>query len=367
MTLIVILACAGLFYLLQLLLYKSVWGRGLEAELDLGEDRYLFEGESITVTETLINDKWLPLPWVYFKYKLSGNGKPLIYQSDMFSIANRRRIRRKRPFRLSERGVYTVDEVNLVSHDLFLTRTFAKNLPVSPGTVTVYPRLLSADEFPLSPQQLSGDIIARRLFPEDPFLFKGIRDYEPGDSFKDINFSASARSLEWKVNRHETTVSEEVCLFLGMDKSTRYYDPVVYEQALRIAGTLCAFYEREGIPVSLYSNGLDSLQGGPIEVEPGCSEEHIYTVLASLARLDTEREEGSISNEMRKAASSQATQYVLITPAYRHGVREAYETLREQAPDSLWIMPVTVAENRDPYFEPGSWRDSLPGFFFWVV
>ncbi len=369
MTIIVILAAAGLFFLLQRFLYRRLWARGLEPEIGLGRDRCIFEGEAIEVEETLINDKWLPLPWVYFKFKLSANGRPAVYQSDMFSIANRHRIRRKRSFKLPSRGVYQITDVTLVSHDLFLSETFSKEYPAGPGTVTVYPRLLNADEFELSYEQLTGDIVARRFSLEDPYLFKGIRDYAPSDSLKNINFKASARSMEWKVNMHETTVSQNVRLILGMDKATRYYDPVVYEQGLRIAVTLASLYEQAGIPVSFWSNGADSLDGGAVSVDAGCGEDHIYTILTAAARIDAEHEEGSVTDELSRAALSAGanTQYVLVTPAYRQGVREAFEALREVSATAMWIMPVTVAENSDPYFEPGGWRGTLPGFFFWVV
>ena len=369
MPIVITLAAAGALFLLQQLLYKLLWSKGLFASVDLGRDRYIFEGEKIEVEETLVNDKWLPLPWVYFKFQLSNNGKPAIYQSDMFSIANRRRIRRKRRFTLPARGVWTIGEVDLVSHDLFLSRTYSKVDRTYPGSVTVYPRLIDADEMQLSYEQLSGDIVSRRFSLEDPYLFKGIRDYQPTDPMKSVNFRASARTGDWKVNVHETTVSQRVCLIVGMDKSTRYYDPVVYEQALRIAGTLAALYERRGVPVSLWSNGADSLQGTATEVEAGCGEDHIYDILGALARMDAEHEEGSSVEKLEQLAAEpeRDTQYVLISPAYRRGMREAYEALHAAADSTLWIMPITVAESGDTYFEPHNWPEEVPNFRFWIV
>ena len=95
MPLLILLAATGLLFLLQRKIYEKYWARGLDVKVDLGRDRYIFEGDSIHMEEELSNNKLLPLPWVYVKYQLSGNGKPKIYASDMFSILFRQRIRRK--------------------------------------------------------------------------------------------------------------------------------------------------------------------------------------------------------------------------------------------------------------------------------
>lgn len=369
MPILVMAAAAGLLYLLQLALYKRRWDKGLDCELDLGADRYIFEGDSIEIEETLENRKRLPLPWVYFKFALAANGKPTVFHSDMFSLRNFTRIRRKRKIRLDQRGLYTVSEIDLVSHDLFLSRTFSKVMNKHPQSVTVYPRLINRDEWPVAFEALTGDSIARKIFPEDPYLFKGIRDYQSTDSVRNINFKASARTGEWKVNLHETTTSQKVCILLGMDKAARYYDPVLLTQAMRIAGTLASIFEKEGVPVELRSNGLDSVDGCPVAVEAGCGAEHIYDILGALARLDLEKEEGSIVSYLDGAAAAEDanTEYILVTPAYKAGIKEAYGRIAAAGRRVSWIVPSTLAQSRDKFFEPNQYAQELPNVILWTV
>ena len=367
MPLLILLAATGLLFLLQRKIYEKYWARGLDVKVDLGRDRYIFEGDSIHMEEELSNNKLLPLPWVYVKYQLSGNGKPKIYASDMFSILFRQRIRRKKSYTLEERGVYTLGSVDLISHDLFLTRTFSKIKTDMPGSVTVYPRLLAEQEWPVSSEQLTGEVIARRFYLEDPYIFKGIREYQTSDSFRRINFRASAKVGQWMVNVHETTISQRVTLLLGMDKGSEFYDPVLYEHALRIAGTLAAQYENAGIPVELISNGTDALLKKSTRVEAGCGAGHVYEVLEALARMNLEKEEGSITAELEKqaAAVNADSLSILITPCWKRGVREAYQSLCERQGACFWFMPVTAAQEKDPEFEPARWKEQTPGLYWW--
>lgn len=369
MPLLIILVLVGFLMLLQRKIYEKNWSKGLDAQVDLGKDRYIFQGDSIQVEETLSNDKLLPLPWVYVKYQLSVNGRPRIYCSEMFSITFRQRIRRKRSYVLEDRGVYTLGSVDLVSHDLFLTKTLSKVATDRPGRITVYPRLLEEQEWPVSCRQMMGEIITRRFTLEDPYLFKGIREYQDSDSLRSINFRASARAGQWMVNVHELTVSQKVTLLLGMDKGAQYYDAELYEHALRIAGTLAARCEGEGIPVGLISNGTDALLKTPITVSAGCGQEHIYEILEALARMDIEKEEGTITEVLAEVGrqADPDTLYILITPCYKEEIREAFEGLCSRQSDCRWILPVTSFQLQDEDFLPRDWEERVPGFYLWKL
>lgn len=370
MPLVIVLASVAVLFLLQQLIYKKYWNKGLDANVYLGEDRYIFEGDTVEVEEELSNDKRLPLPWVYLKFQFSCNGQAKIYRSDMFSIGRSERIRRKRRFALKDRGVYEVAEIDTVSHDLFITKTFSDVLRhKTEGVVTVYPALIPPKDWPVPFEQLNGDIITKRTYLEDPYLFKGIREYQQGDSFRSLNFKASAKAGQWMVNRYETTASQKVALLLGMDKSTRYYDPAVYEQAMRIAGTLCSSLEREGIPVSLYSNGVDTVENIVTSVPAGCGEEHIYAVLEALARISIDKTQGAIADEITRCADEQDkdTVYVLISPGYRTGIKEAYEGLSASGASAYWIMPVPASDVKDKDYPPNLFKDELENFSYWEI
>ena len=59
--LLLLLAGAGGFYLLQRLLYRRYWSRGLGIAVAF-ETRAAYEGDTAYLREEIINDKLLPLP-----------------------------------------------------------------------------------------------------------------------------------------------------------------------------------------------------------------------------------------------------------------------------------------------------------------
>ncbi len=49
---------------------------------------------------------------------------------------------------------------------------------------------------------MMGDIATKRFLMEDPYMFKGIREYQPHDSFKSINFKAYAAKRGFFAGQH---------------------------------------------------------------------------------------------------------------------------------------------------------------------
>lgn len=59
--LFLLLAGAGAFYLLQLVIYKKYWNTGLDIMVEF-EARSAYEGDISYLREEITNDKFLPLP-----------------------------------------------------------------------------------------------------------------------------------------------------------------------------------------------------------------------------------------------------------------------------------------------------------------
>ena len=271
-------------------------------------------------------------------------------------------------FKFDKRGVYTIRGIDLISNNLFITSKLVQELKNN-ATMVVYPKLISTDEFQIPFQKMMGDIITRRFMIEDPFMFKGIRDYQPYDSFKSINFKASARAGEWLVNVNDYTVSQKVTILLNMDRANQYYDMRLYENSIRLAASLANAYEQEGIPVALISNGRDVLSGGAITVEDGCGSGHIHTLSESLSRLEVSLEVEDFSPEIEKAAedTSQDSMYIVISPFFGDKCVRSYELLKENHPSAQWILPVVPSDLMDPNFRGVKLADETPGMYLWKV
>ncbi|MFQ9546987.1 MAG: hypothetical protein ACLRZ6_03245 [Lachnospiraceae bacterium] len=78
MKILLLLAAAGLLYILQDLIYKTFWDKNLSVSIHF-QDKAVLEGEQATLTEVIENRKLLPLAYLnassfgstailYFKY-----------------------------------------------------------------------------------------------------------------------------------------------------------------------------------------------------------------------------------------------------------------------------------------------------------
>lgn len=350
MPVLVIFAVVGIVYYIQKKIYQKYWNRNLEADVDF-TDRFMFENESTVLTETITNAKKLPLPWIHVKFQISRNGKVEFYRSDMFSILFYQQIRRRIPYTFKERGVYTIKGVDLVSHNLFITDKLAQTVQ-SGDTLIVYPRRIDAEEFRVPYEKMMGEIVTKRCLMEDPYMFKGIREYQPYDSFRSINFNASARAGQWMVNTQDPSVSQTIHILLNMEKGTEHYNEYLYEQSIRLAASLAAQYEEDGVPVSLYCNGKDIMTKSDITVPGGCGAGHTHSVFEALARLDVPAAVEPMAGELEKALkkSDPDTLYVLISPYYGDDLKETYKELRSYMSSCMWILPVSYKDLTDPEF-----------------
>ena len=204
---------------------------------------------------------------------------------------------------------------------------------------------------------------------EDPYMFKGIRDYQSYDSFKSINFKASARAGKWLVNVHDYTIQQKVTILLNMDRANQYYDLRLYENSIRMAASMANAYEQEGIPVSLWSNGKDVITRESIELEEGCGLGHLHTLFENLARMEISLEVEDFGPSLKRAAEDpdSNSMYLFISPFFGKDCVRNYEELQRMHPSSMWILPVVLSDLSDPDFKGGQLADTLPNVFLWKV
>ena len=272
------------------------------------------------------------------------------------------------PFEPDKRGIYTIHGIDLISNNLFITTKYVKIIEDT-EMMTVYPRLVSAEEYSIPFQKMMGDIVTRRFMLEDPFLFKGIREYQPYDSMKSINYKASARAGKWLVNMYDYTVSQKVTILLNMDRANQYYDNRLYENSIRMAASLTAAFEQEAIPVELISNGKDVFTGEPVTVESGCGTGHMHTLFESLARLEISEEVEDLSPVLEKAAEDLDADhmFLVISPFFGPDFVAAYEKLSAVHPSTEWILPVVLSDLNDPAFHGQMLASSHRNVYLWKV
>ncbi|MGA7673208.1 MAG: DUF58 domain-containing protein [Nitrolancea sp.] len=259
----------------------------------------VFRGESIEMTAELVNHKWLPLPWIEVEDQVS----------DRIRLHDHEVLPSNRPgttvlrlttsvrwfervswtFRLDcpHRGAYSVGPLSLRSGDLFGFFSEQQRFD-KVDQILVYPHILPMEDLGLPPRHPLGDSRALQQLIADPTRIVGVREYRPEDSFRFINWKASAKLQEPQTKVFEPTVSLQLGIFLNLDTFERPWEGIDYsraESAITAAASLANHCIEERYLVGLYANGVVSGSDQNLRIRPSLGPNQLSTVLEGLAKL----------------------------------------------------------------------------------
>jgi len=331
---------------LQGLIYRKRWKRNLEMKLSFSAVE-AFEGDRLYLTEELTNAKLLPLPWVAAKFQISRNlyfiGQRNFkisddyYQNDIFSINMYQKITRRLDFICGRRGYYQIKSMNLASSNIFITEKLVKQIPCN-AALTVFPKRIPFEELDILFRQVYGEIVVQRFTNPDPFAFKGIREYQPQDDFRSINFKATAKTNQLMVNINSSTASQELVILLNLQPYSAWSREGVFEEGIRLAASAAEYFIRKGLAVGVYSNGLDAVTHNQIRLKPGSGDGHFYSILQNLGRIDLSQQTEPFSGQIEKLIHPE-TAYLLISSYDGERLQKAFERLRSMGTVARWILP----------------------------
>lgn len=358
MTLFIVLLGVVAVYLLQNKLYEKNWNKGLIVSVDF-EKKQAVKGETVNLIEVITNNKILPLLMLQLKFIVDRNLHFLdmednfsvsdqCYKNDVFSLLFYQKITRTIPFVCAKRGFYTINEASLVSSNLFLDIQYIKHIPVY-TELTVYPQLADGNKLEIPFRKIMGELLSRRYLYEDPFEFRGIREYTTTDTMSSINWKASARTGDFKVNVHDYTSSQEICILLDLETETNWESDFLMEECISIAAGLCSKLTEANVAVKMLSNGCDLYSKKAVRIESGMSLGHMDSVLTSLARIDLKLPMENfvdIINECLQKENDN-TLYVLVSVASRAKLQESYQQLAQKGTGAMWILPYKYTKEFD--------------------
>ena len=347
---------ALLFLVAQRNIYTKLWDRGLTTNVIFAQEA-IFEGEGGQLKEVIENRKRLPMTMLKVKFQADRHllfedakgSRPTdqYYRNDVFQVGGREKLTRTLSFVGGRRGYYTITSMDLVSADLFMTSQFVKMLPVS-TSLYVYPRFFDSREFRLSLQQLNGEVLTKRHLLEDPFEYRGIREYQPGDEMKAINWKATAKTGEFKVNQRNYTSLQSVRIFMNLQDNGILKKEECVEASLQIGAGLCKYFLQQGMRVACYANGVDVITGQPLSLEASSARGHMDTVLRGLARVDTAKPTvdftGCFGQRLLKEAEGTITCFV--APNQYQDFLDVVEQYHSLGREYIWFYP--LLENEEP-------------------
>ena len=349
---------AALLLLAAGALYDRLWDRRLSLTLDFSAPEAV-EGDTLTLREELVNQKPLPIPMLTARFRLSrnlvfsGEGEAAVsdhyYRSDIFAVNFYQRVVRRLDFVCAKRGYYRVEDMSLAAAGLLNSHALVKPLH-SAATLTVLPRPVPFEEMDILYRQVMGDVEVKRFTNPDPFAFRGIREYLPGDDFRHVNFKASAKNGELMVNVYNPTATREIVILLNLDPYAAVCRDSVHEGAIRLAASAAARFIGMGLTVGMVCNGRDVLDGSTLAERAGGGADHLHTLLVRLARISLPAGTDSFEDMMPLPETGRqggAQPYYLLISANEGGsLPEAYQRLA-QAGGASWVVPVYEGGGKD--------------------
>jgi len=342
---------AVLIFLIQRGLYRYYWSRKLFINLKFSTS-HCMEGEDAYLTQTITNQKLLPIPILRIKFQTSrhlvfydNNNSQLSdnnYRNDLVSLVMYQRLTRNLKFLCSRRGFYTINHCDIVCSDLFITESMVSNLALD-LSLYVYPRYI--DQVRINPifHKILGNVLTKRFINEDPFEFAGIRQYQIYDTLKSINWNASAKTGELKVNVHDTTSSQQVKILLNLESHTIWIYDDILEESIRLAASLANLLIRQGIPTGIYSNGRDLITKETLAIPPGSGNNHITSICEGLARLDTSlpvQPFVSFSDQLIRV-TNENDYFIIISFYHKEDLQKLFKTAFYKKQDYYhWILPI---------------------------
>lgn len=354
MTVFILLAVLIVLLVVEGWIYERYWPTGINATVKFSERRAT-EGDTAELIETIEYTGKLPLPWVRIKFRAtrdirlpdSANSIVTDYynREDVFSVGRMEKITRRLPVVCEKRGYQRICDVDAVSSDLFHTRKLVESFKGN-STLTVYPRRTEIPELPESARQMLGDHIVRQAKFDDPFVFRGIREYVPGDPTSRINWKATARTGELAVNQYEYTISRSVSIWLDTDSLNSGYDHSLIEEEIRMAATMLCRMIDSGIPAGLYCNGLDCVNDRETFLFAGSAAEHKDRGLTALARLDLTKPARPMAEFIKDIPEGTGGDelIVLISAQCSERLVNAALAMQQSGRELFWIIPVRAEE-----------------------
>ena len=196
-------------------------------------------------------------------------------------------------------------------------------------------------------KKMTGETVVPRTDCDDPFTFRGIRQYQNFDSIRDINWKASAKTGDLRVNIHDFTADQEVVILLDSEWDALLKPDSLLEESIRIAASISDELIGKGIMTSLLTNGRDCISDQIIQIPAGAHSQHSHSIQYALARLKIQNEVAVPSlpallqeqTERMDAQPNRKLSWVLISTQTNQQVIAAWKELRQRAVKSYWIFP----------------------------
>jgi len=249
------------------------------------DNQRVFPGESITLTTTIENGKWLPV-WLKIKWSFDGALETVGEKEGTVrheaAVLWHQTVKFQQALVALRRGVYQVGPPRIRTSDFL--GFFEKEISARDVTqLLVYPRLVSIKPVAIRRRDLFG-VPGAQSPVKDPVYILGTRDYQPNSPSRHIHWKASARHVRLQQKIFEPSEQAKVLLTLDVGSFQKSDREEYFEHTLEIVASLAVNLDNMGFAVGFAANGIlkgGSLSAVPLARGPG----QIPAILETLARM----------------------------------------------------------------------------------
>ena len=342
-------------YIAVKLVYRYNWNKNLTVSLEF-DKKHVVKDDIVNITEVVTNAKRLPLPCINLKFQAArellftgsdtnSSVSDKTYRNDVFSLLSNQRITRRIPVKCNHRGVFKISGVQLTFAGPFMNEINVLKVG-STCEITVYPKTVDSKRFSFIRSRISGEAECKKYMLEDPFVFRGIRDYTSNDSLKNVNWKATARTGNLCVNEYNESVSRNVCILLNLEDDGMLTYDSVNEEAISLAASVAEEFIRQGINVSLISNACDVDTKEAVGIREGAGVGHLGSINTVLARMDLKLEKEEFAALINRTfienvsvQSSDNSVYVVISASRRKKLQQTMQKFEKKYGQVIWIVP----------------------------
>lgn len=262
--------------------------------------RRAFPGEDVEASIIIENKKLLPITWVQVEDEWPTAFSPadelmltpsstqqMSYLVNVYSLKWVERVRRKYLLTAHQRGIYAVGPAHVISGDPF--SLFERGSKFSQNDILiVYPTVKPIEALGLHPKDPFGDLRSPiRLF-EDPSRVIGLRDYQRDDTYRSVDWKASASAGTLQVRETEPSRSLSMVLCLNIASFEQHWRgiwPELVEHLISTAASIASWGLETGYAVGVTANATLAQADRALLAQPSRGRDQLMHVLEMLAGI----------------------------------------------------------------------------------
>jgi uncharacterized protein (DUF58 family) len=154
--------------------------------------------------------------------------------------------------------------------------------------VVIYPQTVSLSDLGLPAARPLGERKGRERIFEDPLRFAGLRDYQPGDSIRRIDWKATARLGQLQSRVYEPSTTHHLIVAYNVDtlaQTWQGYVPELLESSIVVAASVARWAYEARYATGLLTNGSFPESDRPICIAPGRAPDQLSRILEALGGI----------------------------------------------------------------------------------